>query len=116
MAERIESVEDYIGGFPPATQQVLEAARQAIHRAVPGAGETISYQIPTFTRDGRRFVHLAGWKKHISLYPVPDLDAELAARLAPYLSGQSTARFPLDRPIPYDLLEALALRLSTQQP
>lgn len=114
MADRIESVDDYISGFPPETQRALESARQAIHRAVPGAGETISYQIPTFTLDGRRFVHLAGWKKHLSLYPVPDLDVELAARMAPYLSGQSTAKFPLNKPVPYDLVAALAALLSRQ--
>ena len=79
-----------------------------MHAAAPGSGEKISYQIPTITLDGSSLVYFAGWKKHISVYPLPErLDPTTAQELAPYTSGASTAKFPLDKPIPYDLIGRL---------
>jgi uncharacterized protein YdhG (YjbR/CyaY superfamily) len=60
-------------------------------------------------------VYLAGWKKHISLYPVPDLDETLEPQVAPYLSGQGTVRFPLAKPIPHELVTVLVERLVAQR-
>jgi uncharacterized protein YdhG (YjbR/CyaY superfamily) len=79
-------------------------------RPTRGRG-AISYQIPTFTLDGRRFVHLAGWKAHLSLYPRPD-DPSLDAELEPYESGRGTLKFRLDRPIPWELLDRVILALA----
>jgi uncharacterized protein YdhG (YjbR/CyaY superfamily) len=93
MAQNFESVDDYIGTFPPDVQTVLQAVRDTIHAAAPDAQESISYQIPTFSIGGRPVVYLAGWKKHISLYPIPELDETLRPQVAPYLSGQGTAKF-----------------------
>jgi len=89
--------------------------RRTIQAAAPGAKESISYQIPTFSLGGRPVVYLAGWKKHISVYPVPELDKELEPQLAPYLSGKGTAKFPLGKPIPYELITALVQRLAVQR-
>ena len=57
----------------------------------------------------------AGWRKHISLYPMPELDETLGAQVAPYLSGQSTAKFPLAEPIPHELITILVQRLAAQR-
>jgi uncharacterized protein YdhG (YjbR/CyaY superfamily) len=62
-------------------QTVLQAVRDTIRAAAPGATESISYQIPTFSIGGRPVVYLAGWKKHLSLYPIPDLDDTWKSRL-----------------------------------
>jgi uncharacterized protein YdhG (YjbR/CyaY superfamily) len=115
VARRFESVDDYISTFPPDAQTVLQAVRRTIQAAAPGAKESISYQIPTFSLGGRPVVYLAGWKKHISVYPVPELDEELEPQLAPYLSGKGTAKFPLGKPIPYELITALVQRLAVQR-
>jgi uncharacterized protein YdhG (YjbR/CyaY superfamily) len=64
-------------------QTVLQAVRETIHAAAPDAQESISYQILTFKIGGRPVVYLAGWKKHISLYPIPQLDEKIKAQLAP---------------------------------
>ena len=112
VATTFESVDQYIATFPPATQRVLQDVRRALHDAVPGAGETISYNIPTVTLDDRSIVHFAGWKRHISLYPVPDGDAAYEAAVAPYRSGASTVKFPLAEPVPYDLVGDIAMRLA----
>ena len=95
-------------------QPILEQVRRAILGAVPGAGETISYQIPTITLGGRPLLYFAGWKRHISLYPAPAGDEGLERRLAPYRSAKSTLKFPLSRPVPYDLIAQVA-KLSLAQ-
>ena len=66
--QKFGSVEEYIGSFPADVQPVLEQVRRAILSAVPGAGETISYQIPTIMLGGRPLLYFAGWKRHISVY------------------------------------------------
>ena len=94
--------------FPADVQSVLQQIRQTIHAAVPGSQETISYDIPTMTRDGKRYVHFAGWAKHISVYPVPETEAARPAELEPYLAGKGTLKFPLNKPIPYELIGRVA--------
>lgn len=115
MAQHFESVDDYISTFPSDVQTVLQAVRSTIDVAAPYAKESISYQIPTFSINGRPVVYLAGWRKHISLYPMPELDETLAPQVAPYLSGQSTAKFPLAEPIPHELITILVQRLAARR-
>jgi uncharacterized protein YdhG (YjbR/CyaY superfamily) len=97
------TVDAYIAGFPPDVQRVLQEVRTTIRNAAPGATETISYQMPTFDLDGRHLVYFAGYKKHVGVYPVP-LASEELPELAEYEAGKGTARFPLDRPMPLDLI------------
>ena len=106
--QKFGSVGEYIGSFPADVQAILEQVRRAILDAVPGAGETISYQIPTITLGGRRLLYFAGWKHHVSVYPAPAGDEALERRLAPYRSARSTLRFPLSQPVPYDLIAQVA--------
>jgi uncharacterized protein YdhG (YjbR/CyaY superfamily) len=102
-------VDDYIRGYPDDVQQILQEIRRRIHQAVPEADEKISYQIPTFTLNGKYFVYMAAWKKHISVYPVP---AGMAEELAPYMAAKGTLKFALDKPIPYDLIAKVAKQLA----
>ena len=114
MAQQFDSVDDYIHSFPPEVQTVLQTARKTIHAAAPGLKESISYGIPTFSVAGRPVVYLAGWKKHISIYPIPELDETLQQQLGPYLSGKGTAKFSLSKPIPYELITALVQELGVK--
>jgi uncharacterized protein YdhG (YjbR/CyaY superfamily) len=84
---------------------VMERIRGTIRSVVPDVAETISYQMPTFTLDGLPLVHVAAWKKHIGLYPLPPMDDELAAAVAPYRAATDTMQLKYARPIPYDLVE-----------
>ena len=115
MAQHFESVDDYISSFPSEVQAVLQTARKTIRAASPEATESISYAIPTFSIAGRPVVYLAAWKKHVSMYPIPDLDESLERGTAPYLSGKGTVKFPLSEPIPYELITALVERLVAQR-
>ena len=84
MPEHFRDIDHYLASFPPDVQAVLQQIRQEIHRAVPGSAEVISYNIPTMTRGGQRYVHFAGWKAHVSLYPTPD-----AVRTSPESSSRT---------------------------
>jgi len=107
MADKFSSVDEYIASFPPEVRAVLEEVRRTIRAVVPAAAEKISYEIPTITLDGRPLLYFSGWKEHISVYPIPPVDEELATAIEPYRSGKGTLKFPLDELIPYDLITHL---------
>jgi uncharacterized protein YdhG (YjbR/CyaY superfamily) len=101
-----ESIDAYISDFPPEKQAVLEQIRQTIRAAAPDAEEAISYRMPTFKQKGI-LVHFAAFKAHIGLYPPIHGDASLEKAIAPFAGEKGNLRFPLDQPIPYDLIERI---------
>ncbi len=108
----VRTIDEYISAQPEAVRPVLERVRQTILAAAPPeAGQTISYGIPTVTLDDRYLVYFAGWKHHISLYPVPDGDESLEAAVAPYRAAKGTLRFPLREAIPYDVITQVVAAL-----
>src|SRR5215470_19110066 len=91
-----ETVDAYIAKQPAASRPTLQRVRGIIRKMLPGAEETISYQIPTYKLQGRMVVYFAGWKQHWSLYPVTDaVQAALRPALDSYEIGKGTIRFPL---------------------
>jgi uncharacterized protein YdhG (YjbR/CyaY superfamily) len=99
-----KTVDGYIAGFPDSAQASLRKVRTTIKRAAPGAKETISYGIPTLKLNGP-LIYFAGFKAHISLYPMTaTIRQQFKKELSSYLSGKATAKFPLDKPIPYTLI------------
>jgi uncharacterized protein YdhG (YjbR/CyaY superfamily) len=115
VATTFATVDEYIGSFPDDVRNILEEIRRRIRSAVPESAETISYQIPTFTLDGSAFVYVAGWKHHIAVYPIPTGDETFEQELAPYRAAKGTLKFPLKQPIPYDLIERVAVLLAAQR-
>jgi uncharacterized protein YdhG (YjbR/CyaY superfamily) len=101
------SIDEYIAGFPSATQEVLQELRALIRAAAPDATETISYAIPTFDLGGRHLVHFAGYEKHIGFYPVPSGIEAFKEELKPYRSGKGSAQFPLGQSLPTDLIRRI---------
>lgn len=99
-------MDEYIAGFPSDVQTILEKIRMTIRKAAPTAEETIKYQIPTFTLKGN-LVHFAAYKKHIGFYPAPRGIGKFKKELAVYGSGKGTLQFPLDKPIPFDLISKI---------
>ena len=96
------AVDAYIAACPPEVRKILKAIRVTIRKAAPGVEERISYRMPTFRLD-RDIVHLGAFKEHIGFFP-PVRDAELQSRIRPYRGEKGNLRFPLDQPIPYDLI------------
>jgi uncharacterized protein YdhG (YjbR/CyaY superfamily) len=107
VTRQFATIDDYISSLPEDVQVVLEKVRQTIRNALPAAGERISYQIPTFTLDGRDLIYVAAWKHHIGLYPISTADEAFERELAPYRAAKATVRFPLREPIPCELIERL---------
>lgn len=102
-----QSIDEYIATFPEETQNVLEKIRAAIKAAAPDAKEKISYQIPAFELNGRNLIYFAGWKKHVSVYPVPPGDEAFEQEIAQYIAGKGTLKFPLDKPLPMKLISKI---------
>ncbi len=98
------SIDEYIVTFPDDVQKILKKVRSTIKAAAPNAEEKISYGIPTFTINGKYLIYFAGWKNHISIYPVPGGDTAFNKAVEPYAAGKGTLKFPLDQPIPYKLI------------
>ncbi|MBB4931126.1 uncharacterized protein YdhG (YjbR/CyaY superfamily) [Lipingzhangella halophila] len=115
MPEKFASVDEYIAAFPTDVQTVLRKVRRTLHDAVPDATDRISYRMPAVTVSGKPLLYFAGWQKHISLYPIPETDDALAQELAPYKSGKGTLKFPLARPVPYDLIGRVAALFAAQR-
>jgi uncharacterized protein YdhG (YjbR/CyaY superfamily) len=101
-----ENIDEYIAGFPKDIQKLLQKVRATIKKAAQNAEETIKYQIPTFTLKGN-LVHFAAFKNHIGVYPAPMGIEEFKDELSGYESGKGTIRFPLDEPLPFDLLSKI---------
>jgi len=101
-----ESIDEYIAGFSPEVRAILERIRSTIGKAAPRAQETISYRIPAFTLGGA-LVYFAAFKEHIGFYPPVRGDARLERAVSPYAGEKGNLRFPLDRPIPYGLIERI---------
>ena len=114
--KRFTTIDEYIATFPQDTQAILEKVRQSIHKAAPDAVETISYDMPTFDLNGKHLVFFAGWKHHISLYPTPAGDEAFQEKLSRYKRVKSTVQFPLDKPVPYDLVEQIVTLLILEKP
>jgi uncharacterized protein YdhG (YjbR/CyaY superfamily) len=97
------TVEAYIKGYPPKVQTILKKIRKAIKGTVPKADEVISYGIPGYKYHGM-LIFFAAWKDHISVYPAPRNNKAFKEELSGYKGGKGTVQFPLDKPVPYDLI------------
>lgn len=100
------TIDEYIAGFPPDVQAILQKVRATIRKAAPQAAETINYQMPTFTLHGN-LVHFAAFKGHIGFYPTPSGIDNFKAELAAYKGAKGSVQFPLDEPIPYSLISKI---------
>jgi len=99
-----QSMDEYIASFPEDVQKTLEELRATIKSAAPAAEETISYNIPTFTVNGKYLIYFAGWKHHISIYPIPTGSESFNKQVAKYVEGKGTLQFPIDKPLPLKLI------------
>ena len=98
------SIDEYIAAFPEDVQKRMEQLRRTIKAAAPGAGEKISYNMPTFTLKSKYLVYFAGWKNHIAFYGAPRGNPEFTEDLSAYETGKGTLQFPYDQPLPLDLI------------
>lgn len=100
------SIDEYIVQFTPEVQEILKNLRKVIKEAAPEAEEKISYGMPTFMLHGN-LVYFAAFKNHIGLYPTPSGIDEFKEELAGYKMGKGSIQFPLDKPVPYELISMI---------
>jgi len=100
------NIDEFIAGYPEDVQKVLKKVRATIKKAAPKAEETINYGIPTFTLEGN-LVHFSAFKKHIGFYPTPSGIEKFKRELSSYEGAKGSVKFPLDQPIPYDLINRI---------
>lgn len=105
-AQKPQDFASYISGFPADVQRILAQIRETIRQAAPDAQEVISYQMPAFKQHGI-LVYFAAWKQHIGLYPPISGDESLEKAIARYAGPKGNLQFPLNEPIPYDLIEQI---------
>jgi len=98
------SIDEYIATFPKDTQKILETLRATITAAAPDTEEKISYNIPTFTLNGKYLIYFAGWKTHISIYPIPTGSEAFNKQVSKYVEGKGTLKFPIEKPLPLKLI------------
>ena len=100
------NVDEYISGFPPDVQRILEQIRTSIRAIAPEAEEAIKYGIPTFVLH-ENLVHFAAYKKHVGFYPTPSAIAAFKRELSEYEGAKGSVKFPIDEPMPMELIERI---------
>jgi uncharacterized protein YdhG (YjbR/CyaY superfamily) len=103
---KFTTIDEYIAHFPPDIQEILQKLRATIRAAAPEAEEAISYQMPTFKLKGN-LVHFAAYKNHIGFYPAPRGIEAFAQELSVYKGSKGTVQFPIDQPLPLDLISKI---------
>lgn len=100
------SVPQYIATFPPRVRTILNRIRRTVREAAPDAEESVSYRMPAYKLDGV-LVYFAAFRNHIGLFPPVKGDARLARAVSWYAGPKGNLQFPLDEPIPYDLIKRI---------
>ena len=107
LKEQFTTIDEYIRTFPEEVRRELEKMKKTIQEVAPEATEAIRYQMPTFRLNGKNLVHFAAFKNHIGFYPIPSGIEAFKVELSPYKQGKGSVQFPLDKPVPYELVKKI---------
>jgi uncharacterized protein YdhG (YjbR/CyaY superfamily) len=88
-------------------RRILKKIRATVRKAAPDAEETISYRMPAFKQKKKVLIYFAAFKNHIGIFPPVKGDARLQKAVAPYAGPKGNLKFPLDEPVPYELIERI---------
>lgn len=102
-----KAIDEYIKTFPEDIQIILEKIRKVIEECAPKSEEAMKYGIPTFKLNGRNLVHFAAFKNHIGFFPTPSAIVTFKKELSGYKTSKGTIQFPLNKPIPLDLVKKI---------
>lgn len=103
----MNAVDQYISSFPQEVQLILDQVRTIIRHAAPDAVESIAYGMPAYKLKGKPLVYFAGFKNHIGFYATPTGHAQFANELSNYKQGKGSVQFPLNKPLPTDLIRSI---------
>ena len=99
--------DDYLANVPAEQRAALEKLRQTIKAVAPDAVEVISYQIPTFKRQGRMLVSYAAFAEHCSFFPGAGPVELHQDELKSFGTSKGTIRFTPDQPLSTSLIKKL---------
>lgn len=105
----MNEVDQYISKFPEEAQGIMQKIRAIVKDAAPDAVEQIAYGMPGYKTHGKPLVYFAGYKNHIGLYATPSGHGKFASELSKYKQGKGSVQFPLDQPMPYDLIKRIVV-------
>lgn len=106
MKPAFTTINEYILGYPPEIQEILNIMRAAINEAAPKATEKISWGMATFVLSGN-LVHFAGEKNHVGFHPMPSAIEAFRAELTDYRCSKGTVQFPYTKPLPLELIRKM---------
>lgn len=107
MKDAIQTVDEYIQSFPKKTQVHLKAIRKVIKANAPEAIEQISYKMPAFKLNKKPLIYFAAYEKHIGFYATSSGHAKFTKALSKYKQGKGSVQFPIDEPMPLDLIQKI---------
>ena len=107
MDNKYKTIDEYIKMFPIEVRKILKKIRILIKNDAPEAEEAIKYQMPTFVLNGKNLIHFAAYEHHVGIYPTPSGIEEFKSELTQYKTSKGAIQFPLDKPIPYDLIKRI---------
>jgi len=105
--KHFKNVDEFINSFSADVQKILERLRKTIQEEAPEAEEAIAYGIPTFKLGGKNLVHFSAFERHIGFYPTPSAIEAFKKKLSIYKGAKGSVQFPLNKPIPYDLVRKI---------
>lgn len=105
--KKAKNIDEFIAEHPKDVQVILEKIRAIVRKAAPDAMETIAYGIPTFKLDGKNVVHFSAYARHIGFYPAPSCIETFKKEISEYKSAKGSVQFPLDKPMPFDLISRM---------
>lgn len=103
----MNEVDKYIAEFPGSIQEIMIRIREIILQEAPGAVESFAYRMPSYKTKGKPLVYFAGYKSHVGFYATPTGHEQFAKELSVYKQGKGSVQFPLNQPIPYDLIRRI---------
>jgi len=103
----VNEIDEYISKFPEEVQQQLQQVRAIIKNIAPQAIEKMAYGMPGYKTNGKPLVYFAGYKNHIGFYATPSGHEAFQNELSKYKQGKGSVQFPLDQPIPFELIEQI---------
>ena len=111
----VATVDEYLAALPLEVRSRMDELRAVVREVVPDVVETISYAMPTFVLDGQPLLHVAAWKQHIGIYPLPAMDPALAAEVAALRGTRDTLKLPHSRPLPRELVARVVEAMVAQR-
>jgi uncharacterized protein YdhG (YjbR/CyaY superfamily) len=105
----MDDIDKYISVFPPEVQDILCQIRRLIKDTAPLAEESKAYGMPAYKTAGKPLVYFAAFKSHIGFYATPSGHEQFSKELSAYKQGKGSVQFPLNKPIPYDLIKRIVI-------